>query len=445
MSGFFKLKDKLSSFQIIILGFTGAIILGAILLMLPISAQSGQFTSFGTALFTATSAVCVTGLVVVDTASYWSYFGQVVILAMIQVGGLGVITVASSLYILAGRKISLMQRQTMQNALAAPQVGGMVKLTRFIIITTMTIEGIGALLLFPVFIPKYGAEGIWMSLFHSISAFCNAGFDLMGNKTGHFSSFTAFADNGYLNAVICILIVLGGIGFVTWSDIATKKIHVKEYMMQTKVILVTTAILIILPAVFFFLNDFPGEAIGKRVWLSLFQSVTPRTAGFNTADLSKMSDAGQAVTMFLMLIGGSPGSTAGGMKTTTIAVLFANTIAVFRRRKNANYFGRRVDDSIVKNASTIFFMYVFLAMLAEIVISIIEKIPIQNCMFETFSAIGTVGLSLGITPELSIISRIILIMLMFFGRVGGLTIIFAAFYHKDMSTLKYPMENITVG
>lgn len=445
MTGFFKLKDKLSSFQIIILGFTSAIILGAILLMLPFSAQSGQFTSFGTALFTATSAVCVTGLVVVDTASYWSFFGQAVILAMIQVGGLGVITVASSLNILAGRKISLMQRQTMQNALAAPQVGGMVKLTRFIIITTLTIEGIGALLLFPVFIPKYGAKGLWMSLFHSISAFCNAGFDLMGNKTGHFSSFTAFSDYGYFNAVICILIVLGGIGFSTWSDIATKKVRVKEYRMQTKVIIVTTVILIILPAIFFFLNDFSDEAIGKRVCLSLFHSITPRTAGFNTADMTKMSDAGRAVTMLLMLIGGSPGSTAGGMKTTTIAVLFANTIAVFRKRKNANYFGRRVDDSIVKNAATILFMYVSLAMLAEIIISIVEEMPTQICMFETFSAIGTVGLSLGITPRLSMVSRIILIILMFFGRVGGLTIIFAAFSHKDMSTLKYPMENITVG
>ncbi|MCR5557766.1 MAG: Trk family potassium uptake protein, partial [Butyrivibrio sp.] len=174
-------------------------------------------------------------------------------------------------------------------------------------------------------------------------------------------------------------------------------------------------------------------------------SITPRTAGFNTADLTHMSDSGKAVTMLLMLIGGSPGSTAGGMKTTTIAVLFANTIAVFGKRKNANYFGRRIDDSVVKNASTILFMYVALATLAQIIISIVEGLPTQLCMFETFSAIGTVGLSLGITPQLSLFSRIILMMLMFFGRVGGLTIIFAAFSHKDMSTLKYPMENITVG
>ncbi|MCR5281971.1 MAG: Trk family potassium uptake protein [Lachnospiraceae bacterium] len=445
MFGFMKLKEKLSSFQIIILGFISAIVLGALLLMLPISTRSGTFTSFGTALFTATSAVCVTGLVVVDTASYWSLFGQLVILSLIQIGGLGVITVASSLYILAGRKISLMQRQTMQNALSAPNVGGMVKLTRFIIVTTFVMEGAGALLLCPVFIPRYGIRGAWMALFHAVSAFCNAGFDLMGRSTGPFSSFTFFADHVYLNGVICILIVLGGIGFITWSDIATRKFHVREYKMQTKVILSTTAILIILPAVFFFFNEFFNEPMGKRICLSLFQSITPRTAGFNTADLSHMSDAGKAVTMLLMLIGGSPGSTAGGMKTTTIAVLFANTIAVFRKRKNANYFGRRLDDSIVKNTSTILFMYMALATLALIIISIAEGLPTQLCMFEAFSAIGTVGLSLGITPQLSFFSRIILMMLMFFGRVGGLTIIFAAFSRKDRSTLKYPMENITVG
>ena len=334
MSGLLKLKEKLSSFQIIILGFVMVIVLGALLLMLPISARSGEFTSFGTALFTATSAVCVTGLVVVDTATYWSYFGQVVILALIQVGGLGVITVASTLYMLSGRKISLRQRQTMQNAISAPCLGGMVRLTRFIIITTIVIEGAGAALLMPVFIPRYGLAGIWMSVFHSISAFCNAGFDIMGSCTGQFSSLTSFADNGYLNMIICALIVSGGIGFITWSDIATRKYRIKEYKMQTKVILVTTTVLIILPAIFFFFNDFTYEPFGTRLWHSVFQSITPRTAGFNTADYGRMSDSGRALTMLLMLIGGSPGSTAGGMKTTTIAVLFANTMAVLKMRRN---------------------------------------------------------------------------------------------------------------
>lgn len=445
MSKHIGFQNKLSSFQIIILGFAGVIVLGALLLMLPISTQNGAVTPFSKTLFTATSAVCVTGLVVFDTASYWSGFGQLIILIMIQIGGLGVISVASFLSMLAGRKISLMQRQTMQNALSAPQMGGIVKLTRFIFLVSFAIEGIGALLLMPVFMTKYGIRGIWMAVFHSVSAFCNAGFDLMGNQTGQYSSLTSFAGNGYVTLVICLLIMIGGIGFLTWKDIAVKKTRFKEYSMQAKVILVTTAILIVIPAVFFFFSDFAKEPLKDRICMSVFQAVTPRTAGFNTADLNKMSDAGRSVMMLLMLIGGSPGSTAGGMKTTTIAVLFANAIAVFRKRQNANCYGRRIDDSTVKNASAILFMYVFFSMLSAIIISITDGIPMQMGMFETFSAIGTVGLTLGITPTLSAVSRFVLILLMFFGRVGGLTIIYAAFSQKDASTLKYPMENITVG
>ena len=445
MSYLVRIKEKLTSFQIITLGFVGVILLGAMLLMLPISSQTGEVTSFGSALFTATSAVCVTGLVVYDTATYWSYFGQTVILILIQVGGLGVISVASFLSMIAGRKISLMQRQTMQNALSAPQVGGVVKLTRFLFLTSFAIEGIGALLLLPVFVPQYGVKGIWLSVFHSISAFCNAGFDLMGDKTGKFSSLTSFSGNVYLNMVVCSLIILGGLGFLTWRDIVTKKTRFKEYKIQTKVILVTTIILIFVPAILFFFVEFYDNPLEKRVCMSIFQAVTPRTAGFNTADLSKMSDAGKTLTMILMLIGGSPGSTAGGMKTTTVAVLFANAVAVFRRRQNANFYGRRIDDSIVKSAATIMFMYQFFAVSVAVIISMVESLPILDCMFESFSAIGTVGLTLGITTSLSQTSHIILILLMFFGRVGGLTIIYAAFSHKDTSTLKYPIENITVG
>ena len=445
MSKHIGFQNKLSSFQIIILGFAGVIVLGALLLMLPISTQNGAVTPFSKTLFTATSAVCVTGLVVFDTASYWSGFGQLIILIMIQIGGLGVISVASFLSMLAGRKISLMQRQTMQNALSAPQMGGIVKLTRFIFLVSFAIEGIGALLLMPVFMTKYGIRGIWMAVFHSVSAFCNAGFDLMGNQTGQYSSLTSFAGSGYVTLVICLLIMIGGIGFLTWKDIAVKKTRFKEYSMQTKVILVTTAILIVIPAVFFFFSDFANEPLKDRICMSVFQAVTPRTAGFNTADLNKMSDAGRSVMMLLMLIGGSPGSTAGGMKTTTIAVLFANAIAVFRKRQNANCYGRRIDDSTVKNASAILFMYIFFSMLSAIIISITDGISMQMGMFETFSAIGTVGLTLGITPTLSAVSRFVLILLMFFGRVGGLTIIYAAFSQKDASILKYPMENITVG
>jgi len=445
MSVIMGIKGRLTSFQIIIIGFASVILLGTVLLMMPFSSASGVFTPFSSALFTATSAVCVTGLVVVDTATYWSYFGQFVILVLIQIGGLGVVTVASFLSMLAGRKISLMQRQTMQNALSAPQVGGIVRLTRFILITSFVVEITGAILLLPVFVPKYGIIGIWMSVFHSISAFCNAGFDVMGRATGEFSSLTSFAGNPYLTFVIAMLIIIGGLGFITWSDIVTRKFDFKAYRMQTKVILTTTLILIVVPGIVFYLFCYDDHDVIERICLSFFQSVTPRTAGFNTADYSKMPDAGIMITIMLMLIGGSPGSTAGGIKTTTIAVLFANIVAVFRKRSNANYYGRRVEDSIVKNASAILMLYATLAVAAALLISAVENLPMQTCMFETFSAIGTVGLSLGITAGLSPLSHIVLIMLMFWGRVGGLTIIYAAFSHKDMSASKYPVESIMIG
>ena len=445
MFDFSKTKEKLTSFQIIILGFVAVILIGAFLLMLPIATKSGESTPFIKALFTSTSAVCVTGLVIEDTASYWSDFGQTVIIVLIQIGGLGVVSVASFITIMSGRKINIKQRQTMQSALSAPQMGGIIKLTRFIFITAFLLEVVGVIMMLPVFVPKYGKRGIWLSIFHSISAFCNSGFDLMGDKTGKFSSMTSFSQNLYMTVVISFLIVTGGIGFITWRDVVSKKNHIKEYTMQTKVIIVTTATLIIIPTLFFFVNDFSDAPFIKRLCTSLFQSITPRTAGFNNADLNKMTGSGKAMTMILMLIGGSPGSTAGGMKTTTIAVLFANAIAVFRKKQNANFFGRRMDDSVIRNAATILFMYTSVVILASISISIIEKMPISACMYEAFSAIGTVGLSLGITPHLSAPSLYILMGLMFFGRVGGLTLIYAAFSHQDTSMSKYPMENITVG
>lgn len=444
MSRIFKAK-KMTSFQIIILGFASVILLGTILLMLPISSKEHVFTSFGDSLFTATSSVCVTGLVVKDTATYWSYFGQFIILILIQIGGLGVITIASFLAMLAGKKISLMQRQTIQNSLAAPQVGGVMKLIKFVLKISIIIEGAGVLALLPVFVKRYGLKGIWMSVFHSVSAFCNAGFDLMGDKTGQFSSLTSFGDDTYVMVVFSLLIVIGGIGFLTWDDIVTKKLKFSQYRMQSKVILVTTFVLILVPFIIFFTCDFAGQPFRQRFCSSLFQAVTPRTAGFNSVDFGTMTEAGQSIIMILMIIGGSPGSTAGGMKTTTLAILVANAIAVFKEKKNAKYFGRRIEDSVVKSASTIFFMYISFSLVAALIINMAENIPIHQCLFETMSAIGTVGLTLGITPGLGAIARIVLIVLMFIGRVGGLTVIYAAFSKKDSETSKFPVENIMVG
>lgn len=438
-------KKHLSSFQIIILGFAAVILLGALLLMLPFSTTENIVTPFNEALFTATSAVCVTGLIVQDTGSYWSGFGQAVILLLIQIGGLGVVTVAASFALLAGRKISLMQRSTMQEAIAAPKVGGIVRLTGFIVKATLIIEAIGALVMLPVFCKDYGVKGIWMAVFHSISAFCNAGFDILGTVEAPYVSLVSYSDNAVISITIAVLIVIGGIGFLTWDDIRAHKQHIKCYRMQSKIILVTTAILIIVPTSYYFFFEFGDFSLGERMLVSLFQAVTPRTAGFNSVDLTHLSGAGQSIMIILMLIGGSPGSTAGGMKTTTIAVLVGNAIAVFKKKENAHFFGRRIEDRAIKNASTIVFMYLTLFLLGAIVISVVENLPLSVCLFETASAVGTVGLTLGITPDLGIVSQSILIVLMYLGRVGGLTLIYAALSGTCNIHSKLPQERITVG
>lgn len=439
------IKKRLSSSQIIILGFAGAILFGSILLTLPFSTRDGHGALFSDALFTATSAVCVTGLVVQDTATYWSTFGQAVIIALIQIGGMGVVTVAIAISSFSGKQISLKQRSTMQEAISAHKVGGIVRLTRFIIKMTIIFELLGAVIMAPTFCKEFGVlKGIWYAVFHSISAFCNAGFDLMGAKTPY-SSLTYFVDNPVINFVIMSLIIIGGIGFMTWDDIKVNKHHVRKYRMQSKVILITTVLLISLPALYFFLFEFGDKPMGERIWSSLFQSVTPRTAGFNTADLTQISETGTAITIMLMLIGGSPGSTAGGMKTTTLAVLFSTAISVFRRREHTHFFGRRVNDDTIRNAATILMMYVILFLTGGFLISHIESLPLLTCLYETASAIGTVGLTLGITPNLGIASQIILIVLMYIGRVGGLTLIFSALSGNQGNTARLPQEKITVG
>ena len=445
VKGTWRLKKHLSSFQIIILGFAGVILLGALLLMLPCASAGEGGASFSDALFTSTSAVCVTGLVVQDTGSYWSAFGQAVIIILIQIGGLGVVTVSASFALLSGRKISLMQRSTMQNAISAPVVGGIVRLTQFILKGTFLIELLGMLALLPSFCRDYGLRGIWMAAFHSISAFCNAGFDILGSAEGRYVSLTGYVDDPAVNIIIMLLIIIGGIGFLTWDDVCTNRHHLSRYRMQSKVILVTSLLLTVIPAVFFYFRDFASLPSGKGILSAVFQAVTPRTAGFNTVDLSKLTGASQAIMIFLMLVGGSPGSTAGGMKTTTIAVLFANAVATFRRREDAQFFGRRIDGSAVRNASTILVMYVTLLFTGAVVISTAEGLSFLPCLFETASAVNTVGLSLGITPQLGLLSRGILIVLMFFGRVGGLTLIYAAMSGKNLSYSKLPQERITVG
>lgn len=421
------------------------IIIGSLLLMLPISSVSGKVTPFNESLFTATSAVCVTGLVVQDTGSYWSTFGQAIILILIQIGGLGVITVAASFALLSGRKISLMQRSTMQEAIAAPKIGGIVRLTGFVLKATLIFELSGAVIMMPVLCKDYGVKGVWLAVFHSISAFCNAGFDILGADASKYVSLTQYVNCTSINLAVIFLIVIGGIGFLTWEDIYTNKLHFRRYRMQSKVILITSAILIIVPALYFFFFDLNNLPIKQRILSSLFQSVTTRTAGFNTVDLTALQEPSVATMIVLMIIGGSPGSTAGGIKTTTVAVLIANSLATFGRKDSSHFFKRRIDNQVVKNASTILIMYLVLSFTGAVAISTAEKIPFLKCLFETSSAIGTVGLTLGITPELGLFSQLILILLMFCGRVGGLTLIYAAISNTKKNISKYPLEHITVG
>ncbi len=443
MFGKAKQRKRLNASQIIVLGFIGIILLGALLLMLPISSASGEATPFLDALFTATTSTCVTGLVVVDTGTHWSALGQALILVLIQIGGLGVVTVAASFAMLTGKKIGLRYRSTMQEAVAAPQMGGIVRLTGFILKTTFLIEGIGAVLLMPVLCKDFGLRGIWMSVFHSVSTFCNAGLDLMGIR-GPFSSMTSYAFHPAVNLILIGLILAGGIGFLTWDDLRTHKFRFRKYRMQTKAVLVFSLVLILLPTLWFFFLEYGELPLGKRILASLFQAISPRTAGMNTTDLAEISEAGQMLTIGLMLIGGSPGSTAGGMKITTFAVLIACAVAVFRKRENAQMHGRRISHDVVATVATLVLLYVGLTVAGAMAISAIEQLPLLTCLYETTSAMATVGLSLGITPALSGVSHCILILLMFLGRVGSLTLIYAA-WSEQRRPGKLPLDKIMVG
>ena len=438
-------KRRVSPWIIIILGFAAVILFGTILLMLPISSRDGRVASLGDSAFTAVSAVCVTGLVVRDTAECWSGFGQCVILALIQIGGLGVVTVAASVTMLSGRKLSLFTRSTMQNAMSAPKLGGIVRLTKFVLKGTFTVELIGTAVLIPAFVSRFGAKGVWFAVFHSVSAFCNAGFDIMGAETGRFSSLTAFSANAAVTLPVMLLIMIGGIGFLTWDDIRKNRFKVSKYSMQTKVVLTAAGVLILIPALWLFFTDMRSLPLGERMLASLFQAVTPRTAGFNTFDLTELSGPSKCITTALMLIGGSPGSTAGGMKTTTFVLLAANVVSVFKKKEDAELFGRRIKPAAVRTAGALFIMYLALFLVGAAAISSIEGLPMEDCLFETASALGTVGLSLGITPGLGTASRCILMLLMFMGRVGGLTFVYAFLSSSNRTNSKLPIESIMVG
>ncbi len=442
--------QHVSAMKLILCGYIVIILLGTLILSLPTAARNGVPTPFSDSLFTATSATCVTGLIRFDTFSHWSTFGQVTILCLIQIGGIGFMTVALVVMMLTGKKIGLFERSLMQDSISAPELGGIVRMTRFIICGTFLIEGVGAVLLAVYYVPAYGAKGLFFSLFHSISAFCNGGFDLMGGITGECSSMTGLEENLYVNLVLMALIIIGGLGFYVWRDLLVKKFHWRFFTLQTKIVLTTSGILVFGGAAALFLTEHNGllyEGYSPATtWLScLFQSVSARTAGFNTADLTKMSDSGLLIMIFLMLVGGSSGSTAGGMKTTTLYVLFASVFSTLQSRKNLEAFGRRLDNEITRTASCIFVSYLTAILLSTVAIASIEHLPAMTVLFETTSATATVGITLGITGSLHMASKLIITFLMFCGRLGSITVLMAFAPHTNNTVSRYPLEKIQLG
>lgn len=436
--------------KIILLGYCFIILLGTVLLRLPAAVRDGSEQSVLTAFFTATSSTCVTGLVRADTCTNWTLFGQAVILVLIQTGGIGFMTICISALSLTKKNIGLASRSLMQNSISAPQLGGIVRMTKFISLGTFLIEGIGALLLAFYFCPLLGlGRGIWYSVFHSISAFCNAGFDLMGIQ-GEYSSLTSVVGNWYVNLIIMLLIVIGGLGFFVWRNLLDSKFQYKKMLLHTRIVMFVTAFLILGGALLLFLTEHGGDAyhdksLSEQIAASFFQSVSARTAGFNTVELARMTEAGRFILICLMMIGGSAGSTAGGIKTTTFAVLMLSIITTFRHRKSVEAFGRRMEDGIARTASCVFMLYLLLSCGGAVLISRIEGIAFLDALFETVSAIATVGLSVGLTPTLGIMSCLILCFLMIFGRVGSMTMLLAFSSNKNIKISSLPLEKVQIG
>lgn len=445
-----KLKRKFSQTRIIALGFISIIAIGTLLLMLPFASKSGESAGFVPALFTAVSSSCVTGLIVLDTATSWSLFGQIVIICLIQVGGLGFMTIATMFSMLLKRKMGLREKEIMVESINTEHIGAIRNITGKIIAGTAIFEGAGALLLATRFIPEFGwARGIWYSVFHSISAFCNAGFDLMGIREPY-SSFVTFADDWVVMLTLSALIIIGGIGFLVWDDIGTKKLKFKRYQLHTKIVLTVTAILLVVPTVLFFIfeRDFTNEGLnfGNSLLNSIFDSVTARTAGMNSTDTAALSPASKILTVFLMFIGGSPGSTAGGIKTTTLAVIAISTFNGITRRQSKGIFGRRLEKDAIHKASSVVFTNLSLAIFGIIAILAIQPdFNIADVIFECTSAIGTVGMTTGITRDLATASRLIIAFLMFCGRVGSISFALALMEKKAAPPVKNPREKITIG
>lgn len=442
-------KKRLSNTALIALSFLGVILTGAVLLSLPVASRTGGWTPFLDALFTATSATCVTGLIVVDTCVHWSVLGQLVILAMIQIGGLGLMTLMASLALLMKQRIGLKGRQLVLQSSGNLQYGDLTKVLKHILAGTAMVEGAGAVLLSLRFCPQMGfVRGVYNAVFHSISAFCNAGFDLMG-KYQPFGSVTGYANDPLVMLTLAMLIIIGGIGFIVWEDILKNGIHLKRYCLHSKIVLTTTAILLFGGMVLFFVTEknaaLKGLPLGEQLLGAFFQSATTRTAGFDAIGQTELSNAGSILSVMLMLIGGCPGSTAGGIKTMTVAVAVLTVAAIAKNRKDTVAFRRRIAEEQVRQALGILAIYTVLLLCAVTLLSMWEPKGLTAIVFETASAIATVGLSYDGSATFLPQSQVVLILLMYIGRLGGLSLVLMLAEKQPSAPLDRPQEKILIG
>ncbi|MFR1707564.1 MAG: TrkH family potassium uptake protein [Clostridium sp.] len=445
-------KKNFTPVQIIAMGFATLIFLGAILLSLPIATIEGVKTPFIDCLFTSTSAVCVTGLVTVDTGTYWSYFGKTIIIILIQIGGLGFMAFATLLSLIIGKKITLKERLIIRESLNSTSLQGIVKLARYILMFTFSIEILGATLLSFEFIPKFGLfKGIYYSMFHAISAFCNAGFDLMGG----YSSLTSYSDNALVILTLSSLIIIGGLGFYTWNDIFNYR-YTKRLTLQTKLVIAMSIGLVLFGFIMFLIFEISNPetlkpmGIKGKLLSAFFASVSPRTAGFNSIDLTGMTIASTFLTILLMFVGGSPGSTAGGIKTSTAGVLFMTILSVINGREDTELFERKINKETIYKALAVVVIALALIFTTTILLSITERAsgaPFEHYLFEATSAFGTVGVTLGLTQKLTTIGKVIVALTMYAGRVGPLTLVVAISIRKSKRgrAIKYPEDKILVG
>ena len=445
-----KFKLKLSVWQFLALGYLAVIILGSLLLVLPCAAKDGQPTRYIDALFTATSATCVTGLATLDTGAHWSLFGQIVILLLIQTGGLGFMTFVSTVFLMIKKNVGQYQRKAFIVAGGGGKNSGIKTLIKRIFIGTAIFEFAGAFILCFRFVPDFGwGNGIYFSIWHSVSAFCNAGFDLMGAVGG--SSLSAYVTDPLVVLTLCTLIFVGGLGFLVWEDIIDTRCNPAKFQLNTKVVLFVSAIIILLSTSLFLAFEwnnpvYEGFNFGEKLLASIFNATTPRTAGFYTTNPADLSESGQILTVLLMFIGGNSGSTAGGIKVGTLAVILTGMFAVFRGKRDINVGNKRIDHSLVSQALAIFAACLMLIMVATLAICAIEpELPAMSALFESVSALTTAGLSLNVTGNLSIASKIILILLMYAGRVGILTLALALGAKRSAADIRKPMDTLMIG